>query len=202
MIILEYIFVMARTAKFDSDQFIDAALDLVAEHGPAGVTIDALAKKLNAPVGSVYHRFASRDVLMARLWLRTVEMFQQEFIDVLRRKDGLAAALFTTQWVRDHPKEARLLLLHRREELMSGSWPKEVQDLAKRVADDMNTALVAFTRDLLGETSEAALRRIVFALIDIPYAAVRRSLLAGKTPPADLDDLIAETCTALLGGKS
>jgi AcrR family transcriptional regulator len=193
---------MARKAKFSAEQFIDAALDLAAEQSPAAVTIAALAERMTAPVGSVYHRFASRDLILARLWLRTVEAFQEGFIKALRRKDGLAAALYTPQWVRTHLKEAKLLLLYRREDLMSGSWPVEVESLAARLSNDMSSAMVEFTRDLFGHVSKEAIVRTTFALIDVPYASVRQSLLAGKAPSIVVDELVAETYMALLGKVS
>ncbi len=190
---------MTRTAKYTSEQFIDAALDLVVERGPAGVTIAALAEKLCAPVGSVYHRFSSRDHILATLWLRTIEGFQAGFIEALEHKDGLAAALYTLRWARAHLNEARLLLLYRREEFVSGSWPADIENHAARLTRELDRAIIQFTRDMFGSVTEENILRIVFALIDVPYAAVRRSLRAGKTPPAGLDDLVTETYTALLG---
>jgi len=191
---------MGRTAKYSADQFVDAAIELVAEHGPPAVTIAAVAGKLRAPVGSVYHRFASRDVLLAKVWLRTVQSFQQGFIDALSRKDGLGAALYTLRWARAHPKECRLLLLYRREELVSGPWPEEIQSLATTLAREMDRAIVEFTRHLFGRVANETLLRTVFALIDVPHAAVRRSLRAGETPPVELDDLVSTAYNSILGG--
>jgi AcrR family transcriptional regulator len=193
---------MGRTAKYTAEQFVDAALDLVAEHGPSAVTIAAVAGKLGAPVGSVYHRFVSRDVLLARLWLRVVRSFQEGFLDTLRREGGLEAALYTPRWVRAHPKEAKLLLVYRREELIAGAWPDEIRCLAARVTREMDAGIVEFTRRLFGRVTRSALRRTLFALVDVPYAAVRRSLVADQPPAEELDQLVAETYTVILGGQS
>lgn len=190
---------MGRTAKYSQNQFVDAALDLVAERGPAAVTISAVAGKLSAPIGSVYHRFASRDVLLAKLWLRTVQGFQEGFVDTLRTKGGVEAALYTPRWVRKHPKEARLLLLYRREELISGPWPDEIRGLALRLAGELDSAIERFAEELFGALSETALLKTKFALIDVPYAAVRRSLVARKPLPEAVDELVAETCAVILG---
>ena len=67
---------MAHPA-FDHADFLDAALALVAKHGPAAVTVAAITARLRAPTGSFYHRFASRDALLGELWLNTVKDFQQ-----------------------------------------------------------------------------------------------------------------------------
>jgi AcrR family transcriptional regulator len=191
---------MGRSAKYTAEQFVDAALELVADQGPSAVTISAVAGKLRAPVGSVYHRFTSRDVLLAKLWLRTVRAFQRGFLDALRRGQGLAAALYTLQWVRAHPKEGKLLLLYRREGLVSGPWPEEIQNLAATLADELDGAIKDFTRHRFGQVTKETLLRTVFALVDVPYAAVRRCLLANESPPAHLDDLVSTTYKSILGG--
>jgi AcrR family transcriptional regulator len=193
---------MGRTPKYTAKQFADAALDLVVEHGPGAVTISAVAGKLHAPIGSVYHRFASRDILLGTLWLRTVEAFQEGFLDALRRRDGLSAALYTPQWVRTHPQEGKLLLLYRREELVAGPWPDEIKSLAVRLADALDSAIIEFALELFGSVTKIALLRTKFALIDVPYAAVRRSLIAGESPPIQIDQLVMETYNAVLGSQT
>ena len=68
---------MPRPAKFTEDQILDSALRLVAEGGPGAATIAGIAGLLGAPVGSIYHRFRSRDLLLARFWIRTIKDFQK-----------------------------------------------------------------------------------------------------------------------------
>ena len=48
---------------FEDADFLAAARDLAAAGGPASVTVTSVSERLGAPVGSFYHRFASRDVL-------------------------------------------------------------------------------------------------------------------------------------------
>jgi len=193
---------MGRTAKFTAEQFVDAALNLVAAHGPTAVTMSALASRLRAPIGSVYHRFASRDALLARLWLQIVQSFQKGFLDALRQEGGLEAALYTPKWVRAHPKEAKLLLVYRREELISGPWPEEIRTRAASVARELDAGIRQFARQVLGSGAKSALRRTRFALIDAPYAAVRRSLIADEALPQEVDQMVSETYTAILGRNS
>src|SRR5437764_7251227 len=99
---------MARP-KFNDTDFLDAALAIAAESGPPAVTVGAITGRLRAPVGSFYHRFVSRDVLLGELWLRTVLDFQQGLSTALDAGDGLGAALHTPAWVRGHLDQARLL---------------------------------------------------------------------------------------------
>jgi AcrR family transcriptional regulator len=179
---------MGRKARFNKDHFVDAALKLLAERGPVAVTMTALAGEIGAPIGSVYHRFVSRDVLLAELWLRIVESFQRGFLEALRRDDGLKAALHTLRWVRKHPKEARVLLLHRREDLTTGEWPDDVKERAEDLSREINEEIRAFTRRLCGRSTRQDLLRVTFALIDVPCASVRRHLEVGNVPPKSIDN--------------
>lgn len=184
---------MGRAARFTAEQILDAAVAVVGRSGPAGATIGAIAGDLGAPVGSVYHRFASRDLLLARLWLRTVDRYQQGFLAALDGGDATAAALHTPRWCRAHPAEARVLLLYRREDL-AARWPEELGEELARANAGLAAAVERFCAGRHSAT------RAAFALVDVPYAAVRRHVAAGRTPPAEVDGLIAETCRAVLGG--
>src|SRR5688500_18253929 len=64
-----YLNEMSRPSKFSAAQILDTAATLVAADGPGAATIGAISARLKAPSGSIYHRFASRDVLLGRLWL-------------------------------------------------------------------------------------------------------------------------------------
>ena len=56
----------------------------------SAVTVASVTQHLGAPIGSFYHRFASRDVLLAELWLTTVLAFQEGFVAAIEISDGLA----------------------------------------------------------------------------------------------------------------
>ena len=90
------------------------------------LTIAAVADAAGTPVGSIYHRYASRDDILAALWLELVEEFQARFLAHararrLRWRRGWPRSRFVCRWVRRHPREARLMLLHRREDFAAGS---------------------------------------------------------------------------------
>jgi AcrR family transcriptional regulator len=186
---------MGRPALYPAQQILDTAARLAAADGPAGSTIGAIASALGAPTGSIYHRFGSRDVLLAELWLQTVESFQVGFQAALvgpePREAGLQGALYTPQWVRAHPAPARLLLLHRREDFLPGGWPSEVSQRAADLGKQGELALRSFSRRALKSTSAQAIRRVRYAVIDLPYAAVRPHVHADEPPPPIVDELIA-----------
>ncbi|MGX8904302.1 TetR family transcriptional regulator [Streptomyces netropsis] len=191
---------MARPPRFDLDQLLDAAVRLAAASGPAGVTMSAVAKEVGAPSGSVYHRFAGRTVLLAEVWLRTVEHFQEGWFAALEgeadpRRSGSAAARHVVAWSRAHPQEAALLLYGARD-FGRAEWPGEQADRADRGHRRVRDA-VAGLATALGATDTAARERVSLAVIDLPLSLVRRHLRAGEVLPAHAEDL-AEQCTAAL----
>jgi AcrR family transcriptional regulator len=189
---------MGRKPRYSGEQLLDAALDLIAEGGPKAVTISALAERTGAPVGSVYHRFLSRERILAEVWLQLAGQFQGGFMDLLQKDEVVEAALYTARWVRRHPREARVLLLYRREELVAGPWPREIRRRAEALAQDLRSALAEFSGRFFGSPEKRFIRRAVFALIDVPLAAVRRPLEEGRMPSAAVHALIRETCEAIM----
>jgi AcrR family transcriptional regulator len=190
---------MGRRAHYRRDEFMDAAVRMVAEKGPVALTVSALAKGMKAPIGSVYHRFPSRDVLLAEAWIRIVESFQREFLETLAN-DGLQAALNTIKWVRAHHAEACILLVYRREELVSGLWPEHLKGQAVCLSRELDSGIRSFTKKQFGHAGKETLRRATFALVDVPLAAVRQHLQEGQPPPGIVDELVRETFLAVMKG--
>ncbi len=193
---------MPRRPKFTEDEILDAALALVADAGPDAATIAAISRRAGAPSGSIYHRFRSRELLLARLWTRTVRRFQLGFLRAFDADslDGAAtdAALHVVRWSREHPDQARVLVLYRREDL-AARWPQELGDELAAVNADVDQALRGHARRRYGRDDAQALQRVALALVDIPYAAARRHLLAGNAPPPTLDPLVVAAAHAVLG---
>jgi AcrR family transcriptional regulator len=183
---------MGRKAYFKHEEFIDAAIQIIAEDGLGALTIAALAKRINAPIGSVYYRFPSRDALLAELWLNIIELFQNEFLKILQ-EDGLQATLSCLKWVRVHPYQARVMLLYRLEDLMSGQWPKDMQKRALRLAKELHEGIASFTKKRFGSVTKENTDRVIFAIYDAPIGIFRRYLRNNKVPPESVADLIRET---------
>lgn len=188
---------MGRKAYFRHEEFLDAAIQIIAKDGLGALTIAALAKRVQAPVGSVYHRFPSRDALLAEVWLNIIEAFQSEFLAKLQ-EDGLGATLSCLQWVRLHPSEARIMLLYRLHDLMAGQWPQDLQKRARRLDKDLHEAVSAFTKQHFGSATKENIDRVIFAIYDAPIGIIRRYLRDNKVPPVSVNDLIRETYLAVI----
>jgi AcrR family transcriptional regulator len=185
---------------FDNSDFLAAALALAGERGPSAVTIAAISAKLKAPTGSFYHRFASRDALLAELWFNTVLAFQEGIEAALDAGDGLKAALHTPRWVREHMDEGRLLLLYHRDDFVQGAWPRALKDGLAEQGRRGEARMKKFVRDTFGRAGANEIRRAQFALAEVPVAAVRQYLQRREPPPPIVDDLIRETYAAVIDG--
>lgn len=193
---------MPRPSRFSEAEIVDATAALVAAGGPGAATIGAIGAALGAPSGSIYHRFASRDALLARLWLTKAAFFQDRFVAALADPDaaaaGRAAALSLPRAARADFAGARIMLLHRRDDFLTGDWPRDMAADAARLKRQVDAALAAAARRLFGSARARSLRVTTFALLDVPFAAVRRHVAAAEPPPSYVDDLIARAYDALV----
>lgn len=193
---------MGRAPLYPVDDILDAALVLVGEEGVQGASVAAIARRLGAPSGSIYHRFASRDLVVATLWVRTVRQFQRGFLEALQVTDPVEAArrgaTHTVGWAADHRREARLLTLHRRQDLLA-RWPDELGEELATLNDEVKAALVGFAERRFGRGDAEVLGRVRFALVEIPYAAARQMLLADQPLPWLVDSVVAASQAALDG---
>jgi AcrR family transcriptional regulator len=187
---------MPRAQQFDTDRLLDAACTLAGESGPAAVSMVAVARLAGAPSGSLYHRFPSRAVLLGELWFRTVRRFQEGFLNCLETADpraaAIAAARYVVDWCRSNKAEA-VLLSHSRKEFAAEDWPDEL----KTRAEDANRGLFAALHELVSRL-ELDTERVMIALVDLPYAVVRRHLASADAIPESATDAVESCVKALL----
>ncbi|MFI7189209.1 TetR/AcrR family transcriptional regulator [Nocardia nova] len=192
---------MSRKPTHTLDSLLDAAADLAASHGPAAVTMSAVAAAVGAPSGSVYYRFPDRAALLAELWLRTVERFQRGFLEALRldppRLAAVQAAHHVTDWARGHPTEAAVLLAGP-QAFGSTQWSAESRDVAAarqaRIDDGIREL-----GDRLGCRSRADRERLALLIIELPHAAVRRGARNPGTDPTDTAEAVDRIVREALG---
>jgi AcrR family transcriptional regulator len=185
---------MPRPQLHPTDTMLDAARDLLLKAGSRSATIEAIASSSGAPTGSIYHRFGSRDELIARLWMRAVYRSQASFVAALERHDAkeaaVAAAMSIIDFCEEHPEDARLLVSFRREDLIRSAPDGPLADELAELNRPVERAVVDLARRLYGRRNRAALDRTLLAVFDLPYGAARRYLIAGtKLPPGLRADL-------------
>jgi AcrR family transcriptional regulator len=185
-------------SKFDDADFFAAALAIAAEHGPSAATVASITERLNAPVGSFYYRFASRDLLLGELWLQTVLAFQKGVTAALDAGDGLGAVLHTPAWVREHLDEACLLLLYHRDDFGQAGWPQQLRDGVAAQTRQIEIGMGRFARLVFGRDGAGELRRAQFLLAEVPVAAVQQHLRRREPPPPLVDELIRITYQAVI----
>jgi AcrR family transcriptional regulator len=185
------------------ETMLDAARDLLLEQGATSATIEAISGASGAPTGSIYHRFGSRDELLARLWIRAVYRSQASFLAALEDADAdaaaRAAALSIVDFCEAEPADARLLASFRREDLIrttSGQLADELQELNR----PLERAVVDLARRLYGKATRATVNRTLLAVFDLPYGAVRRYLLAGARLPRGLRGDVERAVAAVIAG--
>ncbi len=187
---------MARPRLHDDDAVLDAAAAVALELGARGASIDAIAARSGAPVGSIYHRFGSRDGVLAAAWERAVRRFQTGYLpeelpgpDPLATAAGMAEAVVSYA-IRD-PDGARLLMTLRPEDHFERPTPIE----------ELNAGIAAAVRSLargLGVSSE----RVRMAVIDLPYGTMRRRLAEGRRIDATVRAEVGAAARALLASGS
>lgn len=172
---------------------LDAALAILQREGMRALSASRVCQELGAPSGSLYHRFASRDALLAELWLRCAERFQSGYFAALSAPgDPRLAAHAAVRWfierARAAPAETRVLMSYRREDLSDGDWPATVQVRARALAVAHKQARADYAARLLWPDGQVDVPRLEYALLGLPYAAVHAESRAGaKTQRAAVE---------------
>lgn len=189
---------MARPPKFSTDQILDAACSAVMRHG-RDASIAQVSKEIGAPVGSIYHRFASRDELFAGLWLRSIRRFHVGLLEAAALDDAqqalIAAAVHIPRYCRGHPDDALAMTLYR-QRLLLDTAPASLADEVRTVNDDVLTAMRHLCRRRYGRVTGHRLELLATAVQQCPYGLVRPYV--GGEVPSWLDDVVVAATAAIL----
>ncbi|MDR1512987.1 MAG: TetR/AcrR family transcriptional regulator [Propionibacteriaceae bacterium] len=194
---------MGRRERFTREQILDGALGAVVAHG-RGVSVAQIGEAIGAPTGSIYHRFSSRDDLMAQLWLRSIGRFHERLVPgadpALTPDDALVAvARETVEYCRAHPDEALAMTLFSQERLLRVA-PGHLRDEVVHVNDDVFALMARLGGSRFpGLAGDPQLVLFVYtAVIGIAYGLLRRSILALAPIPDWLDALVDRAVRAAL----
>jgi AcrR family transcriptional regulator len=193
---------MAPPRKHDTDSILDAARTLVLRDGPRAASVAAIARESSAPVGTLYHRFGSRDGVLAAAWLRALERFQRGALAAAAHTDPLEAAVAMAasqiRFAREYPEDARLLLTLRRDDLLDADPDDRFRDRLQEINAPLARTLTTLSKALRGRADARALDNLTRAVVDLPNAAVRRHAREDGALPAWLERDVAAGARALL----
>jgi AcrR family transcriptional regulator len=93
---------------------LDAALEVFLESGVDAASVEEVRTRSGASVGSLYHRFGSKEGIAAAVYVDALRDYQAEFVAALDRarvaSDGVRAVVRThMRWVRGNPDRAQFL---------------------------------------------------------------------------------------------
>ncbi|MBF6328549.1 TetR/AcrR family transcriptional regulator [Nocardia transvalensis] len=191
---------MAPPRKHDTDVILDAARTLVLRDGPRAAGVAAIAAASGAPVGTLYHRFGNRNGVLVATWIRALERFQQRAMTAGDHTDpmeaAVAMAVATIEFARDLPDDASLLLQLRPRDLLDGEPDTDLRERLDRMNAPLIERLHVLTEQLYGTDDERTINHLALAVVDLPYAALRRHARTGVPPWLPTE--IAEATRTLL----
>ena len=198
---------MGRPELHSGTRILDDARTLVLDRGASAATIAAIAAASSAPAGSVYHRFGSRDSLLAELWMRAALRAQAHLLTAVESADtpmdaAVAGGMSVFDFAADAGDDARLLASMRREDLIRSPLPPELDARLRDLNQPVQRVIARLAREICDTRSTAATNLIALAVIDIPHGAVRRYLIAGSSPPRTLRPHVERSIRAVLDAAS
>jgi len=162
------------------------------------VSVAAIAEASGAPVGTLDHRFGSRDGILAAAWLRALERFQAALAAAATHPDdavqaGVAMAGATLAFADDDPEDARLLLVLRRRDLLDGAPDDVLSASVDATNAPLRDAILSIARALHGRADARTVDAVTRAVVDLPTAAIRRHL---RHPGQRLPEWLASDVTS------
>ena len=193
---------MVRLAKFNENNFIDSAIAVAAQCGVGAVSMAAIAVKAGAPIGSVYHRFDSRNAILARAWLRVKSDFREEVASLWGEGDTWAGVHGLLDWCRRKPVYARFLLQCEDSPDFNGSLDDELQAALEQEQAALDACFARCAAAMSNTVQGASgLDHLVlkFMLIDAPVAVVKPYLTQERAIPASVDAMLRASHDAVRG---
>lgn len=176
---------MAPPRKHETDVILDATRALVLADGPRAASVAAIARVSGAPAGTLYHRFGNRNGILTAAWLRALERFQSRAIAAAGEtplEAAVAMGVAAVEFAREVPEDARLLLTIRPGDLLDGKPDADFQAQLTAMNAPLLERLRELARGLYGTDDDRTMDAMARAVVDLPYAAVRRHANADAMP--------------------
>ena len=192
---------MAPPRKHETDAILDATRALVLAEGPRAASVAAIAKVSGAPAGTLYHRFGNRNGVLTAAWLRALERFQSRALaatgeNAVEAAVGMGVA--AVDFARSVPDDARLLLTIRPRDLLDGAPDPEFTATLAAMNAPLIERLRELARAIYGKDDERSMDAMSRAVVDLPYAVVRRHANDAELPvwmEEDLSDAVRKLLT-------
>lgn len=185
-------------AKFSPDGILDAAAYEVWGSG-RDVRIADIARRLDAPTGSIYHRYSSRDELLTSLWLRSVRRFHVDYLIAAGHSDPERALLAMAECVvtfsRDHRLDAVAMTLYRQSRLLE-SAPQSLRSEVAAVNTEIHARMTELAELRFPDPGPRHYSLVRIAAAECPYGLVRPYLW--DTIPQWLPEVAVASAEAIL----
>ena len=179
---------MVRLAKYSEEGFIDSAIRIAAQCGIGAVSMASIAANAGAPIGSLYHRFDSRDTVLARAWLKVRADFKAEVSCHWSRGDTWLAVAALVQWCRAKPVYARFML-QSDDAPEFGELSGELRAALETDQAELDAAFMACVHAVLPGAADA-IHVLRFLLIGAPVALVKPFLSQELPIPPTIDAML------------
>ena len=184
---------MGRMSTIDDVSVYAAVGRQLSQNGT--MTLQGVVAETCVSVGSLYHRFGSREGLLAQTWLDAVRAFQNWFLTAIESENedaGECAALATPRFCRAESERAVILACCRRSEFFSD----EVSSSMKAEIRNVNEKAIAAVRSYANRTGYSLLA-CRLGLVAFPLGAVRL-YLPDRPVPRKVDTYVAEAFRSVI----
>ncbi|SIS20405.1 TetR/AcrR family transcriptional regulator [Williamsia sterculiae] len=189
---------MARPRKFSEDQILDAAAQACLDHW-RDATVANVAAITGAPIGSIYHRFASRDALFGALWVRSITRLHAGLMAAAAVDDPResldAMTVHIPRFCRSNPLDAKAMTLYRRVDLVD-LVPESRRHEVETINDAIDATLRTVTARRYGRLTERRLRLARVATRQGPYGLIRP--FVGGDIPREYDAICVASARGIL----
>lgn len=186
---------MGRLSTVDDGEVFAAVASGLTSEGV--VSLQGILSETGVSVGSLYHRYGSREGLLAQVWLDAVSAFQEQFLCALtsgKPDAGEQAALATPRFCRKERDRALVLICCRRSEFLNDKTPIETRERMEAINSPAKDAVKAFAK-----TKGVKLDAARMALIGFPLGAVKL-YLPQRPVPRGADNYVLQAYRSVVNG--
>lgn len=178
---------MGRTSQIDEKRLYGVIGQTMLEHGT--VSMQNVVSKSGVSTGSLYHRFQSRETMLAHAWVDALTAFQEAFIEAMTLSvddPGEQAALATPRFCRRHHDRAIILACCQQSQFVGN----DIEEGLMEACDQRNLEMASLLKNYAKRKSVSR-DACYLAVVHYPLAVVRSFLPKRKVPKSAEKHVIA-----------